>query len=111
MSDPSHDLPPTWVEGAAGSGHDVDHLPLGVAAGVGPVARIGDHALPLGLATAGDLPGAADALAAAGVAGVLDPLLALGPPAWADLRATLQRLLTDPPSGPASSACCCPSPA
>src|SRR5918997_6521087 len=82
----------SWVPGADGSGFGLDNLPLGVITTPGapprPATRIGDFALPLhdrGL----DLPlpdGVLDAP-------VLNPLLALGRPAWSALRARLTDLL------------------
>jgi fumarylacetoacetase len=77
-------------------GFGLDNLPYGAVARPGGAAelavRLGDHALLLapheraaGLPE-GTLSGP-----------VLNPLLALGPEAWAALRATLQDLLADPP--------------
>ena len=50
----------TWVEGAAGSAYDVDHLPYGVfARGDEPArvgVRIGDHVVDLARIAAADRP-------------------------------------------------------
>ncbi|MFL6131214.1 MAG: fumarylacetoacetase [Nocardioidaceae bacterium] len=86
---------PTWVEGAAGSLYDVDNLPYGVftygdePARVG--ARIGDHVVDLASVAAGGT------LEIAGVfqAPSLNPLLALGRPAWSSVRRWLTGQLTD----------------
>jgi fumarylacetoacetase len=80
----------SWVPGADGSGFGLDNLPLGVVRREGepsrPAVRIGDHALPLqGL----DLPLAEGVLDGP----VLNPFLALGPPAWSAVRARLTELL------------------
>ena len=49
----------TWVEGAAGSGFDVDHLPYGVFARSGEhprvAVRIGDFVLDLSIVAAADM--------------------------------------------------------
>ena len=51
---------PTWVPGAAGSLHDVDNLPYGVAVPPGGeprvVVRVGDHALDLAALARADRP-------------------------------------------------------
>ncbi len=85
----------SWVEGAAGSGFDADHLPYAVftrpdeASRVG--VRIGDHVLDLG---------AAEALGIAEPellsAPTLNPLLGAGRSVWASTRSRLIELLTDP---------------
>ncbi|KQT89562.1 fumarylacetoacetase [Marmoricola sp. Leaf446] len=81
---------PTWVEGAAGSGHDVDHLPLAVVAGAGGTpyvgVRVGDLVLDLGRLT-GDPVHAAPSLG---------PFLARGPALWGSTRASVVEALTDP---------------
>lgn len=86
----------TWVDGAAGSAYDVDHLPYGVfsipdePARVG--VRIGDQVLDLA-------PVAANAtLHHAGVFNEtsLNDFMALGPDTWAQTREWLTSLLTDP---------------
>ena len=49
----------TWVEGAAGSGFDIDHLPYGVFARSGEhprvAVRIGDQVLDLSIVAAADM--------------------------------------------------------
>ncbi len=86
---------PTWVDGADGSPYDVDHLPYGVfARGDEPPrvgVRIGEHVVDLAPVAAGD------ALEVASVfeAPSLNPLLALGRPAWTSVRTWLTGLLTD----------------
>jgi fumarylacetoacetase len=78
-------LRPSWVAGAAGSGFDVDHLPLGVDRGRGVVTRIGGLALPLSAVDESDLWSATS----------LNPFLAAGPDVWAATRAALQQALLD----------------
>jgi fumarylacetoacetase len=85
----------TWVEGAAGSHHDVDNLPYAVfTTGEEPArvgVRIGDQVLDLAPVAAGDM------LEVSRVFEVpsLNPLLALGRPAWSSVRTWLTGLLTD----------------
>jgi len=87
----------TWVPGAEGSGFGRANLPYGAVARPGqpaePAVRVGTHALRLqALEDAGVLSRAE--LPAGALAGpVLNPLLALGPDAWARLRGVLQDLL------------------
>src|SRR5687767_2145686 len=88
----------SWVEGADGSGFDLENLPYGTVARdadpahpARPAVRIGEHALILEpLAEAGllgDLPPGV-------LAGpVLNPFLALGRAAWSATRARLVELL------------------
>ncbi len=88
---------PSWVSGAAGSGFDVDHLPYGILeqpadprprVGV----RIGEQVLDLTSAAA-----EAEVAWAGLVAGTsLHPLMAAGPRIWAEVRAWLVEVLTDP---------------
>jgi fumarylacetoacetase len=89
---------PTWVDGAAGSLYDVDNLPYGVfvrrgspdePARVG--ARIGDSVVDLAPVAAGDLPEVVPIFEAPS----LNPLLALGRPAWSSVRRWLTGLLTE----------------
>ena len=80
----------SWVRDAAGSGFDVDHLPLGVAV-VGNRARIvtrigNDVVVPAEL-----FPDRPELTAA-----TLNPFLAAGPGVWELVRQRLTRLLTDP---------------
>jgi fumarylacetoacetase len=92
----------TWVPGAEGSGFGIEHLPFGVVrAGGGPprpAVRVGDHALVLEPVAAAGLLGevagsGAEALSRALASPTLNPLLALGRPAWSGLRARLIELL------------------
>ncbi|GAB4070650.1 fumarylacetoacetase [Angustibacter speluncae] len=87
---------PTWVPGAAGSLHDVDNLPYGVAVPPGGdarvVVRIGDHALDLAALARTDRPTDAPLFAT----GSLNHLMAAGPSTWAAARAWVTDLLTDP---------------
>jgi fumarylacetoacetase len=91
----------TWVPGADGSGFGIEHLPFGVvrARGGPPRAavRVGDNAVVLeALASAGLLDSVgsdAGALRRALEAPTLNPLLALGRPAWSGLRGRLIELL------------------
>ncbi len=86
----------TWVEGAAGGPHDVDHLPYAVFSHDGDEPRVG--------ARVGDLvvdlaPLAATEMlehAAVFEAGSLNPMLALGRETWRELRSWLVGLLTAP---------------
>ncbi|MGH3445810.1 MAG: fumarylacetoacetase [Nocardioidaceae bacterium] len=85
---------PTWVEGAAGSLHDVDNLPYGVfehdeSPRVG--ARIGDFVLDLAPVAAAEMLEVAHVFEAT----TLNPLMALGRPAWSSVRQWLTGLLTD----------------
>ena len=98
----------TWVEGAAGSGYDVDHLPYGVVSHAGGhreiAVRIGDQALSLRrLHDAGQLDEvllhATDVFDRC----TLDHLLARGPEAWAAVRSRLQSILTDGARAPMAS--------
>jgi len=88
--------PDTWVEGAAGSLHDVDNLPYGVFSHAGEPprvgARIGDFVLDL-----------APAAAAGGLevghvfeAPDLNPFMAMGRPTWESVRSWISALLVDP---------------
>ena len=85
----------TWVEGAAGSLFDVANLPYGVFSTgeeeprVG--ARIGDQVVDLAPVAAADMLEVSHVFEAPS----LDPLLALGRPAWSSVRAWLTGLLTD----------------
>jgi fumarylacetoacetase len=85
----------SWVEGAAGSGFDVDHLPYGVfsrgseAPRVG--ARIGEHVVDLAPLAATTY----DAHAGLFAEPSLDAFLAAGPPGWAAVRSWLSGLLVD----------------
>jgi fumarylacetoacetase len=88
----------TWVDGAAGSLHDVDNLPYGVfthddadgdAARVG--VRIGDYVLDVAPVAATEMLEVATVFEE----GSLNPLMALGRPTWDSVRTWLTRLLTD----------------
>ena len=89
----------SWVPGADGSGRPVEHLPYGCVSTAPGGARglavaIGDSALLLGPAAE---TGLLDVVPRTVLeAATLNPLLALGPAAWAALRARLTDLLTDP---------------
>ncbi|MGH2949921.1 MAG: fumarylacetoacetase [Solirubrobacteraceae bacterium] len=89
----------TWVPGAEGSGFGLENLPYGAVAPPGGEAqvavRIGDHALRLGvLEEAGLL--ARVGLPEGTLSGpLLNPLLALGRPAWSALRECLREMLAD----------------
>jgi fumarylacetoacetase len=80
----------SWVPGADDSGFGLDNLPLGVVRHAGgpprPAVRIGDRALPLESADLGLPEGVLDGP-------VLNPLLALGRPAWSELRRRVTALL------------------
>jgi fumarylacetoacetase len=88
----------TWVAGAVGSLYDVDNLPYGVVTRraspeepgrIG--ARIGEQVVDLAPLADADGLGIAHVLEAPS----LNPLLALGRPAWSSLRRWLTDLLTD----------------
>ena len=87
---------PTWVPGAAGSGHDVDHLPYAIfsvdddSPRVG--VRIGDFVLDLAPVAASDLMSEAELFSAP----TLAPLLAAGRSTWTSVRGWLTAVLTDP---------------
>jgi fumarylacetoacetase len=85
----------TWVPGAAGSSYDVDNLPYAVfttpdePARVG--VRIGDQVVDLAPVAAADMLEVSHVFESPS----LNPLLALGRPAWTSVRAWLTGLLTD----------------
>jgi fumarylacetoacetase len=85
----------TWVEGAAGSLHDVDNLPFGVfshgdeSPRVG--VRIGDQVLDLAPVAASEMLLVAHVFEATD----LNPFRALGRPAWDSARRWVTGLLTD----------------
>ena len=87
--------PTTWVEGAAGSLHDVDHLPYGVFSHdeeeprVG--VRIGDFVLDLAPVAANEMLEIAHVFEAAD----LNPLMAMGATTWSSVRRWVTGLLTD----------------
>ncbi|MDQ4085571.1 MAG: fumarylacetoacetase [Actinomycetota bacterium] len=85
----------TWVEGAAGSAHDVTNLPYGVFSSGGEDprvgVRVGDFVLDLA-------PLAASEMLEGGHVfqhGSLNAFMALGRPAWDNVRGWLVELLTD----------------
>jgi len=86
----------TWVDGAAGSGFDLDHLPYGVfshgdePARVG--VRIGSHVLDLAPVAAGEMLEIAHVFEGDS----LNPLLALGRRHWDGVRTWVTSLLSDP---------------
>jgi fumarylacetoacetase len=86
----------TWVDGAAGSGFDLDHLPYGVfshgdePARVG--VRIGAHVLDLAPVAAGEMLEIAHVFEEDS----LNPLLALGRRHWDGVRTWVASLLSDP---------------
>jgi fumarylacetoacetase len=93
----------TRLPGAEGSGFGLENLPYGAVATPGGPARlavrVGDHALRLDrLEQAGLLAGTG--LPDGTLSGpVLNPLLALGRPAWSALRERLRELLGDGATG------------
>lgn len=87
----------SWVPGADGSGYPAEHLPYGVVSVDGGRprvgVRVGDSVVDLaGLAGRGLLDVAGDVVAAPS----LNPLMALGPPAWDSVRRRLAELVCDP---------------
>lgn len=87
--------PTTWVEGAAGSGHDLDNLPYGVFSVADEPARvgvrIGDHVLDLAPVAAGEMLDVSHVFEAAS----LNPLLELGRPTWSGVRRWVTSLVSD----------------
>jgi fumarylacetoacetase len=85
----------SWVQGAAGSPYDVDNLPYGVfSRGDEPPrvgVRIGDQVLDVAPVAAGEMLESAHVFEAQS----LDPLLALGRPAWESVRGWLVQLLSE----------------
>ncbi len=88
--------PPTWVEGASGGPHDVDHLPFAVFSHDGDEprvgVRIGDLVVDLAPVAAAEMLEHAAVFQAPS----LLPMLRLGPSRWRSLRDWLVALLTDP---------------
>ncbi|HET7389072.1 MAG TPA: fumarylacetoacetase, partial [Nocardioidaceae bacterium] len=85
---------PTWVEGAAGSLHDVDNLPYGVFEhGESPRVgvRIGEFVLDLAPVAAAEMLEVAHVFEAPS----LNPLMGLGAQSWSSVRAWATGLLTD----------------
>ena len=93
----------SWVDGATGSLFDADNLPYGVftrttaeqddpdeAPRVG--VRIGSYVVDLAPLAASEF----DSHAALFATGSLNPMMAAGPAVWAEVRAWLQDLLTNP---------------
>ena len=91
----THEHGPTWVEGVADSGYDVDNLPYAVFSVEGDEARvgarIGDLVVDLAPIAASDMMAGAEALARPTLAG----LLSAGRATWTSTRAWLTALLTD----------------
>jgi fumarylacetoacetase len=87
--------PGSWVDGAAGSLHDVDNLPYGVFSQddepprVG--VRIGDYVLDLAPVAAGDMFGVAHLFEATD----LNPFMGAGARTWTSVRRWIIGLLTD----------------
>ncbi len=85
----------TWVDGAAGSGFDLDHLPYGVFShGDEPAragVRIGGHVLDLAPVAAGEMLEIAHVFEE----DTLNPLLALGRRHWDGVRTWVTSLLSD----------------
>jgi fumarylacetoacetase len=85
----------TWVEGAAGSLHDIDNLPYGIFSHdeeeprVG--VRIGDLVLDLAPVAANEMLEIAHVFEATD----LNPLMAMGPRTWSSVRRWVTSLLTD----------------
>jgi fumarylacetoacetase len=86
----------SWIEGAAGSLYDVDHLPYGAfSVATEPVrlgTRVGEQVLDLGAAARDLKPEWAPLLDVP----TLNPLMAEGPSVWAEVRAWVTTLATDP---------------
>ncbi len=86
----------TWVEGAAGSPYDVDHLPYGAFARHDEPARvgvrIGDHVVDLARVAAADRPDSQHLFERTS----LNAFLGAGRRVWSETRAWISGLLTDP---------------
>src|SRR5258708_38682723 len=96
-------MTPSWIPVPLGSDFPITNLPYGVAThGDRPahvVTRIGDHVVSLGaLASGGLFDGVAEVPdpAATFAVGWLNPFMALGPQAWAAVRARLTELFPAP---------------
>ncbi|WP_210650040.1 fumarylacetoacetase [Nocardioides sp. SYSU D00065] len=87
----------SWVDGSAGSGFGLDHLPYGVFSRAGEPARvgvrIGDHVLDL--APVAELGDPASALAEAWRAPSLNTFMAMGPEHWRTARRWITEVLGD----------------
>ena len=85
----------SWVDGAAGSGYDADHLPYGVFAVADEAprvgVRIGDHVLDLTPVAASDMLDTHHLFDEPS----LNELLAAGRPVWESTRAWITGLVTD----------------
>jgi fumarylacetoacetase len=94
MSTPAT-TPTSWVEGAADSGFDVDHLPYGIVARAGEpprvAVRIGDQVLDLSVVAAADMVDTLDLFDQPS----LNAFMAAGPAVWDSTRAWVRGLLTD----------------
>ena len=86
----------SWVEDAAGSGFDVDHLPYAVFSHGSEPPRVG---VRIGSSVVDLAPLAAtsyDAQAGLFAEPTLNPFMAAGPEVWSANRSWLQDMLTDP---------------
>ncbi|GAA2131031.1 fumarylacetoacetase [Nocardioides bigeumensis] len=87
--------PSSWVEGAAGSGYDADHLPYGVFAGPGESprvgVRIGNHVLDLTPVAAADMLDTHHLFDEPS----LNELLGAGRAVWQSTRTWITGLVTD----------------
>ena len=94
--DPAARVPDTWVDGAAGSLHDIDNLPYGVFSHDGEPprvgVRVGDFVLDLAPVAAGDMLEVAHVFEAPD----LNALMSTGRRTWDSVRSWLVSLLTDP---------------
>ena len=87
----------TWVDGAHGSGYDIDNLPYGVFShdDEGPRigVRIGEYVVDLAPIAASEMLEVAHLFEATD----LNPLMALGRPTWSSVRTWIVNLLTEEP--------------
>ena len=87
----------TWVDGAAGSGYDVDNLPYGVFSTVDEEprvgVRIGDFVVDLAPAAASSMMEVAHVFESPD----LNALMSLGPEVWSSVRRWVVGLLTEEP--------------
>jgi fumarylacetoacetase len=85
----------SWVDGAEGSGFDVDHLPYAVFSHRSEPPRVGVRIGPSVLDLAPLAATAYDAHAGLFAEPTLNPFLAAGPEVWSSTRGWLQDVLTD----------------
>ena len=88
-------MSPSWVEGAEGSGFDVDHLPYGVFTRGAEPPRVGVRVGGFVVDLAPLAATAYDARAGLFAEPTLNAFLAAGPSVWSATREWLQDVLAD----------------